>query len=255
MLGIKSDHVMNFLIGFHTMYVHFPLLFRADFSFIITAHLYIFIPIFIVSPIIAFRLMLFVCSWCDKKKLSHLLCLSHITLPGPVWAVPGLFPSCFEPKTYVHSRGPHGPRARRTNFASPYGARRVLMHALLAYGPRTGLEIVRSPWTARAGTVRGPPNTTPVWDFCPFWVCQFPYVSVRAPYGTLAGHARAPYGARHGRIWKTLKIPVRGPYDARTGIAWGTRGVWRIIQPNSRIQPCQAVRGRSLMWPREQAPT
>ena len=35
----------------------------------------------------------------------------------------GLFPGCFEQKSYMHSRG-------GTNFASPYRARRVLMHAL-----------------------------------------------------------------------------------------------------------------------------
>ena len=38
----------------------------------------------------------------------------------------------------------------RTNFASLCGAYRVLMHALKAYGPRTGLDIVNNWWTARA---------------------------------------------------------------------------------------------------------
>ena len=73
------------------------------------------------------------------------------------------------------------------------------------------------------------PNTTPV-DFFQIWLCQFPYVSVRAPYGTLADHARALYGSRW--MWKTVKIPVRGLYDARTGIARSTRGVLEIIKPN-----------------------
>ena len=72
----------------------------------------------------------------------------------------------------------------------------------------------------------------PVRDFCQLWLCQFHYVSVRAPHGTLAGHAQGPYGSH--RIWKTLKIPVRGPHDARTGIARGTRGVLRIFQPNHK---------------------
>ena len=80
------------------------------------------------------------------------------------------------------------------------------------------------------GPVR--PNTRPVQDFCQSWLCQIPYMSVRAPYGTLVGHARAPYGAH--RIWKTLKIPVQGSYDARTGIAQGTHGVLRISQPNHK---------------------
>ena len=64
-------------------------------------------------------------------------------------------------------------------------------------------------------------------------ICEtslFPYVSIRAPYGTLGGHALAPNWSRS--IWKTLKIPMRGPYDAHTGIAWGTCGVLRIFQPN-----------------------
>ena len=30
------------------------------------------------------------------------------------------------------------------------------MHALYAHGPRTGLKIVNSPWTARVWTVMGP---------------------------------------------------------------------------------------------------
>ena len=84
----------------------------------------------------------------------------------------------------------------------------------------------------RCGTRTGPvsPYTTPVRDFCQLWLCQFSCVSVRAPYGTLAGHALAPYGSR--RIWKILKNPVRGPHDAHTGIARGSREVLRIIQPN-----------------------
>ena len=60
-----------------------------------------------------------------------------------------------------------------------------------------GLEIVNSPWTASAGTIRvrtGPvrPHTTPVRDFSKFWLYKFPYVSVRVPYDNLAGPARAP---------------------------------------------------------------
>ena len=87
-----------------------------------------------------------------------------------------------------------GPVRRRTNFASLYGARRVLMHALYAYGPRTGLEIVNSPWTAPAGPTRGPYGprmgvcaTGPVREFCQFWLGHFPYgartMPVRAPHG------------------------------------------------------------------------
>ena len=68
----------------------------------------------------------------------------------------------------------------------------------------------------------------PVRDFCQLWLCQFPYVPVRAPYGTLAGHARAPYESR--RIWKQWRFPC----GARAGIAQGTRGVLRIIQQNHK---------------------
>ena len=122
---------------------------------------------------------------------------SHHT-PGPrtSCSLPGLFwTNIVRPLTGPVRILPPPPPPR------PYGARRVLMHALLAYGPRTGFEIVNSPWGARTGPVR--PNTTPVWDFCQLWLCQFPYVSVRAPYG-------------YRRIWKTLNIPVRGPCGHRT---------------------------------------
>ena len=120
-------------------------------------------------------------------------------------------------------------------------SRRVLM-------PRTGFEILNSPWTARAGTARGLcgplaapvwPNTMPLWDFCQFWLYQFPYVYVTVSYGTLAGPARAPHRSR--RIWKTLKIPLQGPYGARMGTAWGTHGVLRIIRPNHK---CTTVSSR-----------
>ena len=108
--------------------------------------------------------------------------------------------------------------------------------------------MVKSPWTARVATVcTGPvrPNTTPVQDFCQFWLCKFHYVSVRLSYDTLVGPTRAPYGSL--RMWKTLKIPVRGPHDAHTGIALGTRGVLSIIRPNHK---CIAVSNRtgSVAW-------
>ena len=102
---------------------------------------------------------------------------------------------------------------------------------------------MRDSYGARAGPVR--PNTTPVRDFCQLWLCQFPYVPVRASYGTLASHARAPYGSC--RIWKTLKIPC----GARTMPARGTRGVLRIIQPNHKYAGVSSRTG-PVMWPREQ---
>ena len=84
-----------------------------------------------------------------------------------------------------------------------------------------------------------------MWDFCQLWLCQFPYVSIRAPHSTLAGHAWAPYRSR--RIWKTLKIPVRGPYDACTGIARGTLGVLRIIQPSHKYADVSSRTG-PIAW-------
>ena len=72
----------------------------------------------------------------------------------------------------------------------------------------------------------------PMGDFCQFWLCQFPYVSIRALYGTLVDHAQSLYGSH--RKWKASKIPMRGPYDARMGIARGTRWVLWIIHPNHK---------------------
>ena len=79
-----------------------------------------------------------------------------------------------------------------------------------------------------------------MWVFGKFCLCQFPYESVRMPYGTLAGPARALHGCH--KIWKTLKIPMRGRYDARTGIARGPCWVLRIIRSN---QKCTAVSCRT----------
>ena len=96
----------------------------------------------------------------------------------------------------------------------------------------------RAPYGLFPGPVR--PHTTPVRDFCQLWLCQFPYVPVRAPYGALAGPTRAPYGSR--RIWRTFEIPVRGPYDARTGTARGPCGVLRFIWSKHK---CTAVSSRT----------
>ena len=61
--------------------------------------------------------------WRHDMERCSALCISHITLLGTVRAVPGLFwTKIVRPLT--------GPVRRRTNFASPYGARGVLLHAL-----------------------------------------------------------------------------------------------------------------------------
>ena len=94
---------------------------------------------------------------------------------------------------------------------------------------------MRGPLGARTSPVR--PNTTPGWDFCQFWLYQFPYVSVRVSYGALVGPTWAPYGSR--RIWKHWRFPcgVRTMHGHRTG----TRGVLRIIRPNHK---CTVVSSR-----------
>ena len=120
-------------------------------------------------------------------------------------------------KDGTSTHGAHtGPVRRRTNFASPYGARRVLIHALKAHGLRTGFAIVNSPWTVRKGPVRS--NMTSIRDFDQLWLCQFPCVSVRAPYGTLAGPAQVPYDMKN--IEDSRAGPVRCPYGHRTGYPW-----------------------------------
>ena len=133
--------------------------------------------------------------------------------------VPGLFWT----KSYVHSRGPHGPRAAPSEFCLPVRGPKSFDACIISlrapYGFRYCKQPVNSTCGARTGPVR--PNTTPVREFCQFWFCQFPYMSVRLPYGTLAGPA-APYGSR--RIRKNIEDfragPVRCPYGDRTGYSW-----------------------------------
>ena len=76
-LRMKSDQVIVSPVGFHIcMYYSCSCFLQSSpFSHTIIPHLYIFTPIFIVSPN-SLGLMLFVCSWCDKKK-SYLI-LSYL---------------------------------------------------------------------------------------------------------------------------------------------------------------------------------
>ena len=80
-LGMKSDQVIVSLVGFHIcMYYSYSCFVQfSPFNHTIIPHLYIFTPIFIVSPN-SLGLMLFVCSWCDKKIkfiLSYLILSSY----------------------------------------------------------------------------------------------------------------------------------------------------------------------------------
>ena len=168
-------------------------------------------------------------SWAKRNQGHHQLMPQSHHIPGPrtgcSWAVLN------KNRTSTHGR--------RTNFASPYGVRRACIISLRApYGFRVPKKPGNSSCGARMDPVRS--NMTPVWEFCQFWLCQFPYVSVRLSYGTLEGPAWTPHGSRW--IWKTLKIHVRGPRVARTDTARGTRGVLRIIQPNHK---CSAVSNRT----------
>ena len=133
--------------------------------------------------------------WCDASVTSHSR------------APYGLFPGCFEQTWYVHSQGLYGTVRCRTNVASLYRARGV---GIISLRTCTGLEIIHSPWTARAGPVRAPYGHIRR----KFWLCQFPYVSIRVPCGSPTPPPPPP------RIWKTLDIPLWGPYGHCKGSMW-----------------------------------
>ena len=161
------------------------------------------------------------------------LCLNHITLPGSVRAVPGLLWTKIV-------RPPTGP------VRVPCGAVQILpprtgpvqFYKCMHY-KFTGPVRVWSSLTAPEQPVR--PNTTPVRDFYKLRLCQFPHVSVRVPYGTLAGAARdrtGPVGIEKHYIFS---------YGARTTPARGPRGVLLIIRWNHK---CAAVSNRTgpVVW-------
>ena len=161
--------------------------------------------------------------WLWLADSGWLLCPSRIThyqaVPRLCWA-----------KLYVHSWRPYGPLWRRTNFASLYWTVEFWrMHYKFTSPVRVWdrKQPVNSP-----GDCNGPvrPHTTPVWDFCIFWLCQLPYVSVRMPYGLLVGPARHCAGPLLVRKDITNIGDFRmGPYDARAGNARCPCGVLRIL--------------------------
>ena len=147
-----------------------------------------------------------------------------------------LFPGCSWTVFNKNCTSTHGTRTgpvrRRANFASPYGARGVLMHAWQVYGPSAGLEIIKTHEQPERGS-------------------SYLYLSASLPFATLVGLARAPYGSR--RIWTILKIPVWGPHDARTTNARGPCGVMRIIRSNHKYTVTSSRTGPvAWLWPREQ---
>ena len=172
------------------------------------------------------------------KRITH-----YQAVPRLCWA-----------KLYVHSWRPYGPLWRRTNFASLYGTVEFwCLHYKLTSPVRVWdrKQPVNSPCDSN-GPVR--PHTTPVWDFCKFWLCQLPYVSVRVPYGTLVGPARHCAGPLLVRkVIKSIGDFRVGPYDARTKIARCPCGVLSTIWSNHKDTVVSSRTGqRSLMWPREQ---
>ena len=162
--------------------------------------------------------------------LRSLMPQSHHT-HEPRMAVQCFF---FKQKSYVHSRGPYVTRAAPYEFCLPVR----VPYSFNAC--RTGLEVVNSPWTAHAGTVRGHtgpvrPHTTPVRDFCKFWLCQFPYVSVRVLHGPCTGPVR------YEKHWR---FPIG---DARTAPVRALHGVHvescELFDQTINVDQCQAVWG------------
>ena len=138
-------------------------------------------------------------------------------------AVPGLFTGCFEQKSYVHSRGPHGSRTAPNEFClpvrGPLSFNACIISLRVPYGFRDFKQPVNSPcgprtakYDARAG-------------FLPIRVVSIP-LCIRK------GAVRHPCGPRTGLAG--YEKHWRFPYGARTGTARGTRGVMRIIQPNHK---------------------
>ena len=189
------------------------------------------------------------CRWSHHtRRLLQVMSQSHHT-PGPRTGCPRAVLN--KNRTSIHGART-GPERRRTNFASPYVARRILMYALQAYGPRTGFEILNSPWKARAGTVRGPygPRTAKYDARAGF----LSILVVSIPLRVRKGAVRHPCGSRTGPVgyekhWRfpcgTRTVPVRASDGAPVESC-------ESFDQTISVQPCQAVRGRSLMWPREQ---
>ena len=175
----------------------------------------------------------FVNNGLDSLKRRRLMPQSHHT--------PWLRTGCSRAVVNKNRTSTHaartGPVRRRTNFASPYGAR-IQFYKCMHY-KFTGPVRVWSSLTAPEQPVRS--NTTPVRDFYKLRLCQFPHVSVRVPYGTLAGAARdrtGPVGIEKHYIFS---------YGARTTPARGPRGVLLIIRWNHK---CAAVSNRTgpVVW-------
>ena len=153
----------------------------------------------------------------------------------------GLFTGCFEQKSYVHSRGPHGPHAAPYEFCLPVRGLQNFNGCIISLRVPYGFWDPKQPLNSPCGDRKGPcgphtakPNTTPVRDFCQFWLNQFPYVSARVPHGPRTSpvgyekHWRFPCGTR--------TVPVRASHGAPVESC-------ESFDQTISVQPCQAVRG------------
>ena len=137
------------------------------------------------------------------------------------------------------------------NLASLYGARKVLMHALEAYGHRTGLEIVNSPWTAPAGPVRTP---TVKYDArAGVW----PILVVSIPLRVREASTRHPCGSGKGPVW--VQLDMKNIEDFRAGpircLHWVPMESRELFDQTIRVQSCQIVRGPEPNVTTRTAPT
>ena len=151
-------------------------------------------------------------------------------------AVHGLF----EQKSYVHSRGPHGPRAAPYEFCLPVRGLQNFNVCIIILRAPYGFWDPKQPLNSPCGDRKGPVRAPYIQAKYDARAGFLSILVVLIPLRVRKGPARAPYESR--RIWKTLKIPLWDPYCARTGITWGTRGVLRIIRPNHK---CTAVSSRT----------
>ena len=133
-------------------------------------------------------------SWC----IYYILTLCHHCVMPQSHHTPRPHMGCSRTALNKNCTSIH-PMRHHTNFASLNGARSILKRASYSYGPRTGLQIVNNPWTARTG-----------------------------PYGHIRRTCRIFVGCVNSltclywshRIWKTLEIPMRGLYGHHTGSMW-----------------------------------
>ena len=192
----------------------------------------------------------------SAKLRPFCLCLNELMTPGNACyasvtshsrAPYGLFTGCSRAvlnKNRTSTHGAHtGPVRRRTNFASPYGSRRISMHALYAYGPRTGFEIVNSPWTVRAGTVWGPyGQIRRPWGIFTNYGCVN---SLMCPQGRRTAPLLVTHGPRTGPVG--YEKHWRFPCGAPTMPVRASHGLpvesCELFNQTISMQTCQAVRG------------